>query len=65
LTGIYDYQKGGSIYYSWCRKNPGWIPPLKALEEHNNKHNKSKASFEQIINNEKIRIKNKKSFFIS
>ena len=73
ISGIYSYQEGISIYYSWHKENAGWIPPFRALEEYINENNiviniennKRKASFEEIINNEKIRIKNNKSFFVN
>lgn len=51
ISGIYSYQKGISIYYSWHRKNAGWIP--------------KDITFKNVLNTEKDRVKNNKSFFIN
>lgn len=51
MSGIYSYQKGTFVYYSWHRKNAGWIP--------------KNFTFKNVLDVEKDRIKNNKSFFIN
>ena len=51
ISGIYSYQKGTSVYYSWHKKNAGWIP--------------KNLTFKNVLNVEKNKIKNNKSFFIN
>lgn len=51
ISGIYSYQKGTSVYYSWHRKNTGWIP--------------KDITFKNVLSKEKDRVKNNKSFFIN
>ncbi len=51
ISNIYSYQKGTSVYYFWQIKNPGWVP--------------KGFTFKDVLNTEKDKIKNNKSFFIN
>ena len=49
ISGIYSYQKGTSVYYSWNKKNAGWIP--------------ENMTFKEILDIERMRVIKNESFF--
>jgi len=57
ITDVISYQKGSFIYYEWLNQNPRWIPSEKITRR--------KLKFKEVLDIERERVNNGKSFWDS